>query len=79
RVNNRYIPRQVEALRGVRRLLARANFRWLRTDTACTPSAYELVMYNFYPSVVDLPPNVLKEWLISTDWVPMGRVVLVRP
>ena len=79
RVNNRDIRRQVEALRGVRRLLARANFRWLRTDTACTPSAYELVMYNFYPSVVDLPPNVLKEWLISTDWVPIGRVVLVRP
>ena len=78
RVNNRNLRRQIEALRGVQRLLARTNFLWLRADTACTPSTYELVMYNYDPSFVDLPPNVLKEWLISTDWVPIGRVVLAR-
>ena len=78
RLINRDIRKQNAALRGIRRLIARTNFLWLRTDTACTPPRYELVMYNYYPSVVDLPPNVIKQWLISTDWVPNGRVVLVQ-
>ncbi len=78
RLSNREIARQIQALRGVRGFLARANFRWLRTDTACTPPAYELVMYNYNASVVEFPPNALKEWVISTDWVPVGRVALAR-
>jgi len=78
RLQNRDILRQIESLHGVRRLLATANFRWLRTDTACTTSTFELVMYNYDPSVVDLPWNIVKEWVISTDWVPVGRVALAR-
>lgn len=78
RVGNPETIRQIAALRGVRHFLARTNFRWLRTDSACTPPKYELVMYNYDVSVLEFPRNVVKEWVISTDWVPVGRVVLAR-
>ena len=78
RLNNKDILKQIEALHGARRLLARANFLWLRTDTACTPFTYELVMYNYDSSVEALPPNVMKQWQISTDWVRKGKVVMAQ-
>ena len=78
RLNNRDILQQNRALRGVRRLVANANSFWLKTDTACRPFAYELVMYNYDAPVGDLPPNELQQWLISTNWVRIGKVVLAR-
>ena len=78
RLNNRAILQQNRTLRGAGRLLARANFYWLKTDTACAPTTYEFVMYNYDVSVADLPPNETKQWLISTDWVRVGKVVLAR-
>ncbi len=78
RVQNRDLLTQIEARRGISRLVARMNFFWLQTDTACTPSTYTLVMYNTDPARIDLPPHVMEQWLISTDWVAHGRVVLAR-
>ncbi len=78
RLQNRNVLRQIRTLRGVRRLLADVNFRWLRADTACTPSTHKLVMYNYEPSAMDLPRNIIKQWVISTDWVAIGRVALAR-
>ncbi|MBL0405498.1 hypothetical protein JKG68_16130 [Microvirga aerilata] len=78
RLANHRILEEARTLRGLQGALMRANFFWLRADTACVLAKYELHMGSRAGPPTGVLPDVLKWWEINTHWVPEGRVVLTR-
>ncbi len=78
RLANHRIVEEARTLRGLQGAIMRANFYWLRADTACIPAKYELHMYSRAGPPVGVLPDIMKSWEINSHWVPGGRVVLTR-
>ena len=63
---------------GLQGVIVRANFYWLRADTACVPAEYELHMYSRGVPPMNVMSKAIKSWEINSNWVSDGRVVLTR-
>ncbi len=63
---------------GLQGVIVRANFYWLRDDTACVPAKYELHMYSRAVPPMNVLSQAMKSWEINSNWVSSGSVVLMR-
>jgi hypothetical protein len=76
RLANHRIVEEAGQMRGLHGAIMRANFYWLRADTACVPAKYELHMGSHPASAKVVLPDVMKSWEISSHWVRDGRIAL---
>ncbi len=78
RLTNHRIVEDARTMRGLQGVIMRANFYWLRTDTACLPAKYELHMDSRPVSPLGVVPEVITSWEIKSNWVPEGTILLTR-
>jgi hypothetical protein len=78
RLANHRMMEEARNMTGLQGVIVRANFYWLRADTACVPAKYELHMYSRAVPPVDVLSRAIKSWEINSEWIPSARVVLIR-
>ncbi len=78
RIGNRQILEWAKNMTGLQGVIVRANFYWLRADTACIPAKYELHMYGRAVPPMNVLSRAIKSWDINSNWVLNGSVVLMR-
>jgi hypothetical protein len=78
RLANHRTLEEARNMTGLQGVIVRANFYWLRADTACVPAKYELHMYSRAVPPVDVLSRAIKSWEINSEWIPSARVVLIR-
>jgi hypothetical protein len=78
RLANHRIMEEAKNMTGLQGVIVRANFYWLRDDTACVPAKYELHMYSRAVPPMNVLSQAMKSWEINSNWVSSGSVVLMR-
>jgi len=78
RLVNRRILEHAKNMTGLPGVIVRANFYWLRSDTACVPTEYELHMYSRTVPPMNVLSRAIKSWQLNSSVVSNGRAVLIR-
>jgi hypothetical protein len=78
RIGNRQILEWAKNMTRLQGVIVRANFYWLRADTACVPAEYELHMYSRAVPPMNVLSKAIKSWDINSNWALNGKIVLVQ-